>query len=432
MTCWAKKAAFTPALVLVWLGTAAWAATGAGQAQPGQQAVQRPLGTISAIQGNTITLKTDAGAQVSVQVQDTTKMVRVEPGQKTLQGATPVRLQDLQVGDRILVRGAGDPGSVLASSIILMKHSDIQQKQQQEQEAWQRGVGGLVKAVDPGAGTITLSTGAGPTAKTVAIHSSKDTIVRRYAAASVKFSDATAGTLDQIKPGDQLRARGTKSADGSELAADEIVSGSFRNIAGTVVSVDSAAKEVTVTDLITKKPVVVKVTADSQLKKLPPMVAQMIAMRLKGGTPGAAPGSASGTGASQGGTGAAASPAPAAGQGQWTHGGTGGGAAGTAGSGQGGGAGGWRSGGGASDFQQMLNRMPACTLADLQKGNAVMIVSSAGTESVTALTLLSGVEPILTASPGGNQSAAAAMMSGWTLGGGGGGEGGGDAGQGPG
>jgi hypothetical protein len=427
MTCRAKKAVFTPALVLVCLGTVAWAANGAGQAQPGQQAVQRPLGTISAIQGNTITLKTDAGAQVSVQVQDSTKMVRVEPGQKTLQGATPVQLQDLQMGDRILVRGAGDPTSVLASSIILMKHADIQQKQQQEQQEWQRGVGGLVKTVDPSAGTITVSTGAGPTAKTVTIHASKDTIVRRYAPASVKFSDATAGTLDQIKPGDQLRARGTKNADGSELTADEVVFGSFRNIAGTVVSVDAAANELTVTDLITKKPVVVKVTAESQMRKLPAMMAQMIAMRLKGVTPGAAPGSAGAALVSQGGTGSAsASPAP--GQGQWARGGAGGGA----GPGGSGGAGGSRSGGGTPDFQQMLNRMPASTLADLQKGNAVMIVSSAGAESVTALTLLSGVEPILTASPGGNQSAAAAMMSGWTLGGGGGGEGGGDAGQGPG
>ena len=428
MMCWAKKAAFTPALVLICLAGMSALAGGASQAQSGQQAVQRPLGTISAIQGNTITLKTDAGAQVSVQVQDSTKMVRVEPGQKTLQGATIVHLQDLQVGDRILVRGAGDAGSVEALSIILMKHTDIQQKQQEEQAAWQRGVGGLVKTVDPSAGAITLSTGAGPTAKTVTIHISKDTIVRRYAPASVKFADAMAGTVDQIKPGDQLRARGTKNADGAELTADEIVSGSFRNIAGTVVSVDAAANEVTVTDLIAKKPVVVKVTVDSQLRKLPTMMAQMFAMRLKGGAPGAAPGSAGGAGASHGGTGAPPAGAPP-GQGQWTHGGAGEGPGGA-----GGGAGGWHAGGGTPDFQQMLNRLPAVTLADLQKGEAVMIVSSAGAESVTALTLLSGVEPILTASPSGNQSAAAAMMSGWTLGGGGagGGEAGGDAGQGPG
>jgi len=313
---------------------------------------------------------------------------------------------------------------VLASSVILMKHADIQQKQQQEQEDWQRGVGGLVKSVDPATGVITVTSGAGPTAKTVIVHTSKDTVVRRYAAASVKYNDSVPSTIEQIKAGDQLRARGTKNADGSELTAQEIVSGSFRNIAGTVSSVDPTANEVTVMDLITKKTVAVKVTADSQLKKLPPMVAQMIAMRLKGGTPGAAPGSAGAAGASHG-SGAAGAAAPGTGQGQWAHGDTSGGA--PAG---GGGGGGWHSGGGAPDFQQMLNRMPASTLADLQKGNAVMIVSSAGTESVTALTLLSGVEPILTASPGGN--AAAAMMSGWTLGGGGGGEGGGEAGQGPG
>src|SRR5215469_3027819 len=103
---WARSAIFISALSLVCLGMVPLDVGSAG-AQSDQQAVQRPLGTITTIQGNTITLKTDAGAQVSVQVQDSTKMVRVEPGQKTLQGATPVQLRDLQAGDRILVRGAG-------------------------------------------------------------------------------------------------------------------------------------------------------------------------------------------------------------------------------------------------------------------------------------------------------------------------------------
>ena len=34
----------------------------------------------------------------------------------------------------------------------------------------------------------------------------------------------------QIQPGDQLRARGEKSADGTEITAEEVVSGTFRNI----------------------------------------------------------------------------------------------------------------------------------------------------------------------------------------------------------
>ena len=61
----------------------------------------------------------------------------------------------------------------------------------------------------------------------------------------------------------------------------------------------------------------------------------------------------------------------------------------------------------------MLGMLPAVTLAQLQKGEAVMIVSTQGTAAgVTAITLLSGVEPILTAAPNGM------VMTPWNLGGG--------------
>ncbi len=68
----------------------------------------------------------------------------------------------------------------------------------------------------------------------------------------------------------------------------------------------------------------------------------------------------------------------------------------------------------------MLNRMPAVTLADLQKGDAIMIVTTEGSANSqpTAITLLSGVEPILSASPDSNR--AAMLLSPWNLGGGGG------------
>ena len=42
-------------------------------------------------------------------------------------------------------------------------------------------------------------------------------------------------------------------------------------------------------DLLTKQPVTVKVSQDSQLRKLPQMMAQRIAMRLKGQTPEGTP-----------------------------------------------------------------------------------------------------------------------------------------------
>jgi len=248
-----------------------------------------------------------------------------------------------------------------------------------------------VSSVDPATSTIAISTAALGTVKKVAIHITKDTILRRYAADSMRFDDAKPAPLDQINPGDQLRARGTRNEDGSEFAADEIVSGSFRNIAGTVSSIDVSQNTISVTDLKTKKPVLVKFTADSQLRKLPPMMAQMIAMRLKGGSAGGPP-----NGTSTGGGAPAA--APSAGVPP-----------------TGGGPGGPRSGG-APDLQQILNRMPPATLADLQKGDAVMIVATQGTASggVTAITLLGGVEAILTSSGSASQ---AMFMAGWNLGG---------------
>jgi hypothetical protein len=80
-----------------------------------------------------------------------------------------------------------------------------------------------------------------------------------------------------------------------------------------------------------------------------------------------------------------------------------------------------RPGGGAADLQQAISRMPAATLADLQKGDAVMIVATEGGSNgvSTVITLLGGVEPILEASP---KSSASSILSPWSLGSAAGGE----------
>jgi Domain of unknown function (DUF5666) len=358
-------------------------------------ATAKPVGTVKALSGNVITLTTDAGATVNILIQDSTRMVRIAPREKDLKDAAPIHLPDLQMGDRILARGtpSEDGKSVSATSVIVMKESDVSAKQEHDREDWQkRGVGGLVNQVDAGNGVITLSAPVASESKPVTIHISKNTIIRRYSPDSVKFDDAKPSTLDQINSGDQVRARGVRSADGSELAADEIVSGTFRNIAGTVESTDPGNNTVSVMDLATRKPVILRITADSQLRKLPPPVAQRIALRLRGQSPEGGP----------------ATPSPAGGPsadkaGQPTSPGTGGGMRPS----------------GSPDFQQMLKRMPAVTLSDLQKGDAVMIVTTQGTANTqpTAITLLSGVEPILSASPNGNR--AAMLLSPWNLGAGG-------------
>jgi hypothetical protein len=71
----------------------------------------------------------------------------------------------------------------------------------------------------------------------------------------------------------------------------------------------------------------------------------------------------------------------------------------------------------------MLSRMPSASISDLQKGDAIMVVATEGnaTSAPTAITLISGIEPILTAVPSG--AAAATILSPWNLGASPGGEG---------
>lgn len=358
------------------------------------------LGTIKSIEGSTVTVTSDAGTDSKVTVSEATKLVRVPPGSKDLSQAVAIPLTEFQPGDRVLVsvRCAGDATPCEAARIVAMKKSDISDKQAQEREAWRRGIGGLVKSMDAGQGTITIGTVTAAGKKDVTVEVAKSTIVRRYAPGSVKFDDAKASAVAEIQPGDQLRARGVRSADGSSFTADEIVTGAFLNISGTISAVDAGAGTISVTDLATKKAELVKVSQDTQLRKLPANMAQVIAMRLKGGA-----GGPQGSGAAGGGAAASAPGTPPSG------------GAGTAG-GAGGAGGQGRTGG---DFQQLLSRLPATSLTDFQKGDAVMIVATGSQKDaqVTAITILGGVEALLQAT---TQEQASSILSPWSLSGGGG------------
>lgn len=370
---------WTVALALAFSGVLSLAQTPAPPA--------RFVGTITAINGDTLTVKPDNGDVRQVQVPATAAVKRVEPGQKDLSSAATIQLTDLATGDRVLVRldpnATGDTSQ--AAQIVTIKAADVAQKQQQEREEWARSsVGGLVKSVDPANGVLVLTSGAGPTLKIVTVHVSKSTALKRYAPASVRFDLAQPAPIDAIQPGDQLRARGTKNAEGTELDAAEVVSGSFRNISGTIASLDESGASFSVKDLLTKKQVTVHVPADAQMHSLPENMARMMAARLKGATPaanGAAP--------------------PTGGAGQRSPGGSFGGGNGV--------------GQGRGDMQALLNRTPAIHFSDLKKGDAVMLVATAGAADVTAITLLTGVEPLLEA-----PEASRDLLANWSMGSGGG------------
>jgi hypothetical protein len=382
------------------------------------QAPARFVGSITAITGNSVTVKTDAEEPRQFEVPAEAVLKRIAPGEKDLSKAATIAFSDLAVGDRVLVKldAAANASTPQAAQIIAVKAEDLAQKQQKDREDWQRrGVAGLVKSVDPGAGAITLTTGAGATAKTITIQTTKATVLKRYSSGSVRYDEAKPAPIDGIQPGDQLRARGEKSPDGSQITADEVISGSFRNIAGTIASLDATTATLVVKDLATKKQITIHISPEAQMRRLPERMAQMLATRLKGGTPGAG-GPGAGGPAQAPASGVAASPgAPGGGQ----RGGNGGGpgAGGLGGTGAGG-NGQWAGQNGGGDPQQMLNRAPTIQLADLQKGEAVMLVSTQGVGDVTAITLLAGVEPLLEA-PAASQN----LLSNWSMGSGGGAEG---------
>jgi hypothetical protein len=372
-----------------------------GIATAQQPARTNLVGAVQAIDGanGQITLHTDDGKTVKIVPHAGAKFLRLPPGEKSMANATPITASDIGPGDRVLARGelSDDKSELAATTLVIMTKADIAKKQQADQAEWQkRGVGGLVTAVDAKAGEVTINTRTVEGMKPLIIVASETTGVRRYAPDSVKFADAKPAMVAEIKVGDQVRALGAKSEDGTHYAAEELVSGSFRNVAATVTTIDPAANTMKVMDLSTKKPLLVHVNADSTMRKLPEMVARMIAMRTSGGGGGAA--GAGGAQRAQGAQGAPSAPA----------GGPAGGAGGP------GGPGGMR-GGRGGDMQQMLERLPAIKLADLKPGDAIIVSSTEGVDPghVTAITLIAGVEPILSAAPAGSQRAM--MLGTWNM-----------------
>ena len=345
-----------PVFFLAGLFTAACIA----YAQAPAPAAVNTVGVITRIDApaRSIVLKTDAGAEVSVAVQANASFRKIAPGESDLRNATAIAITDINAGDRILARGrpSADQKTFTAALVVVMSKTDIANKRAQDKADWERrGVIGPVTALSGGEITIAARGPAGSSPLVIVL--AKNAVVRRYAPGSVKFADAKPSTLAEIKIGDQVRARGDRTEDGAKMTAEEIVSGSFHTIAATINSVDAAANSLRVTNLEGQKPVVVKINPGSVLHKLPAEMAQSLAARNR------APENAS-------------------------------------------------AGGRGGDLQQMLDRAPIITLADLKAGDAIIVSSTEGTEpdQITAITVVAGVEPILTA-PGRKEMS----LGSWTL-----------------
>jgi hypothetical protein len=378
--------------------------TAAAAAAPKQSSAVTPnrvIGEVAAIDGvaKQLTVKTDSGALVVVVLEEKSAYLRTRPGATNLEGAASITLADIRIGDRVFARGrvAEDQKSVKAQQLIVMTKADIAEKHERDREEWRRrGIVGTVSGINPETKEITLQLRSFGGAQAVVVAAGEGKVkFRRYAPDSVRFGDAKPGTLAEIKVGDQLRARGERSADGARFTPEEIVSGTFRSIRGSVVAVNAQTNEIQVKEQ-DGRIVTVAVSKDSTVRRIPAEFAQRMAMRGQRGAGGeGGEGAERPQGERTGGRDAASGNAPGAG-------GAGGGggrrrAEGAGGDEAAGGGMGRRRMGGAPDVQEMLERMPAITVAELKPGEMVVVSSTAGVDPTraTAIALVSGVEALL-------------------------------------
>lgn len=335
----------------------------------------RALGDVKVIDAaaRQMIIKTDAGTLVTVVLSDATSYMKVAPGETTLANATKVTFAEVAEGDRVLALGkvSDDHKTIPARTVVVMSKADIAKKQEAERAEWKkRGVVGIISAIKPETKEITITsrTMAGP--QSLIIPVSEKVELRRYAPDSIKFSDAKAAAFDELKVGDQLRALGDRDTAGTSFAAEKVVTGSFKTVAGVITAVDPVTGELKINDMQTKQPLTIVVKQDAVLRKFPPM------SEMGGGAMMMRPGGAGPAGPGGGG-----------GQAVVVQGGAPGG------QGQGGGP---RPGGGMN-IQDMLERLPTIALAEVKVGDTIIVSSTKGADPsrLTAISLISGADTLL-------------------------------------
>lgn len=355
------------------LACAVAAAAGGGTSQ-GTGSQQHLVGEVTAIDeaAGRITVRTDAGASRSVTTGERTVYRRVPPGETSLEKAELITGRDVRVGDRVLVPGGAAGGQTAAAQIIVMARGEAKAVRDRERDEWRRrGVAGRVVALDPSKKEIVIEARGREGVQVVTVAAAGDARFRRFAPDSLRTGDAVPGAFADIQVGEQLRALGDRSADGARVTAEEIVSGPVTRVIGTVVGTDAARGEVTVKRDQTGETTTVAVGKRTTLRRMPREVAEELARqsaRREGQSERAAGGSSQ---PRDGGPRAEGAGRP------------------------GDGGGGARRGG--RNLQQVFESLPTITVADLKKGDSVVVTGTgvADAAHVTAVALIAGEADML-------------------------------------
>ena len=298
---------------------------------------------------NQVNIKTKDNENVALALNENTDYKRVPPGETTLSKAVAVTMADMTVGDQVYARGMiSDSGTrAPVRQLVIMSHVDIARKHEQERADWRkRGIVGSIKAINNANNEISVIARLPEGTRVITITPGEGIRYRRYEAESVKFSNALPSSFGELKVGDQVRSLGNKNADGTRFTAEEIVSGTFRTLIGTITEVNPATAEIKINDLNTKRPLTVVTKEESLVRRISPELIAMLAPQK--GQP--APANASGPAASK-------------------------------------------------SVEEELEKLKAQTISELQPGEMVIVTSTIGKDAsrLTAIALISGVNPLVKA-----------------------------------
>jgi len=262
--------------------------------------------------------------------------MRIPPGEKTKDKFIKIAPTDFTLGDSVFARGrmSEDRKNMPALEFYVMSKGDIAEKKDRERDEWtKRGIAGTVSAINAENKEISVDARTAEGPKPIVIATNGDTKFRRYAPDSVRFSDAQPGTFADLKVGDQLRALGTKSADGARFTPEEIVTGSFQTVSGTITEIDAETKVIKIKDLQSQQPITIALSKDSSMRRLTPEMVAALTTPAKG----------------------------------------------------------------SRDLQEMFDQLPVFTLQDLKPGDSILISSTKGADPtrITAIAVVSGVGPLL-------------------------------------
>lgn len=325
---------------------------------------------------------------VDITITDKTPIKKVSAENPNFATATPGNFSDVGVGDKLTVSGimSEDGKTLAARSVYFITKADIAAKNAKEAAEWQRrGITGKVTAVNPQTNQMTVETRTLMGSSNVVVTPKEGVKFLRYAPDSIRFDEAVASSLADTKVGDMVRALGDKSSDGLSFAAEQVVAGAFQTIAGTVKSIDTAKNEVVIKNLQTNKDVTIVISETSVLKRFPAEQAEMLArFQMMGAGGGARPVGQPGQGGQGGGARGTQPP-------------TGNPGANPGGSPGGQGRPGMGGGRGAGGVEDMLERSPNISAADLKVGDIIALSSTktADVARIKAIKLFAGVEPFL-------------------------------------